>query len=187
MAERARRDRPMVAQRRMAAVERMADHVLAEGLSGATLRSLAAAAGTSDRMLLYYFASKEEILAEVLAHVAGRLTAALDAALPAGAAVPPAAIVGQLAATVSAPDLKPFMAVWLELAAASARGAEPQRTIAGAIADGFLAWIAARLPEGPARAAEAARVLATVEGLALLDALGRPELAPLVLEGTPPA
>jgi len=39
--------------RRQAALERMADHLLREGMTGASLRPLAAAAGTSDRMLLY--------------------------------------------------------------------------------------------------------------------------------------
>ncbi|MFY8208820.1 MAG: TetR/AcrR family transcriptional regulator, partial [Caulobacter sp.] len=34
----------------------LADHLLATGLSQASLRQLAAAAGVSDRMLLYYFA-----------------------------------------------------------------------------------------------------------------------------------
>ena len=49
-------------ERREAAIERMADYVLSEGLGAATLRPLAAAAGTSDRMLLYYFADKDELL-----------------------------------------------------------------------------------------------------------------------------
>lgn len=185
MAARAPRSRPIRARRRAAAIAAMADHVLTEGLAGATLRALAQAAGTSDRMLLYHFASKEEILAETLAAIAARLTGALEATLPAGVPLPAADLTRQLAAAVAAPDLKPFMALWLELAAAAARGEEPHRSIAGAIADGFLAFIAARLPEGPAQAAQAARVLATVEGLALLDALGRPALSGLVLAQAP--
>ena len=56
-------------ERREAAIERMADHVLAEGLAAATLRPLAAAAGTSDRMLLYYFADKDELLTATLARI----------------------------------------------------------------------------------------------------------------------
>lgn len=47
--------------RRQAALERMADHVLAAGLRGASLRPLAQVAGTSDRMLLYYFTNKGEL------------------------------------------------------------------------------------------------------------------------------
>ena len=72
-------------ERREAAIERMADHLLLEGMSAASLRPLAAAAGTSDRMLLYYFADKDELVAATLDRVAARLTAMLDAAIPAGA------------------------------------------------------------------------------------------------------
>ena len=48
--------------RRTEIVERLADHVLAHGLSASSLRPLAKAAGTSDRMLLYYFADKSEMM-----------------------------------------------------------------------------------------------------------------------------
>ena len=67
--------------RRKAVLLRMADHLLATGLRGASLRPLAAAAGTSDRMLLYYFADKDELLAATLAEVAGRMLPLLEAAI----------------------------------------------------------------------------------------------------------
>ena len=37
-------------------------HVLAHGLGGASLRPLAKAAGTSDRMLIYHFGTKEALI-----------------------------------------------------------------------------------------------------------------------------
>ncbi|MFZ9395925.1 MAG: TetR family transcriptional regulator, partial [Erythrobacter sp.] len=43
---------------------RLAAHVLAHGLAGASLRPLARAAGTSARMLIYHFGSKERLIAE---------------------------------------------------------------------------------------------------------------------------
>jgi AcrR family transcriptional regulator len=172
------------ARRRAAAIERMADHVLEAGLAGASLRPLAKAAGTSDRMLLYYFASKDEILAETLGRIAARLSDRLAEALPdpapGAARLPPDRLLAQLATVLGTPALQPYMRVWLELAAASARGQEPHRSIAGAIADGFLAWIAARLPPAGAPG-DAARLLALIEGLALLDALGRPQMVALAL------
>ncbi|MEI6159755.1 MAG: TetR family transcriptional regulator [Roseococcus sp.] len=67
-------------ERRSAALARMADHLLREGLAGASLRALAKAAGTSDRMLLYYFADKDELLGATLAHIAAELAALLDQA-----------------------------------------------------------------------------------------------------------
>jgi AcrR family transcriptional regulator len=160
-------------ERRAAALARMGEHLLREGLAGASLRALAHAAGTSDRMLLYYFADKDEILTATLEHVAAELAGLLDSAVAAPRPYP--ALLAECAAAFHRPDFQPFMWLWLEIAAAAARGQEPHRAIAGRIADGFLAWGEARLEEAdPAqRAAQAALLLATVDGLALLQAVGR--------------
>jgi AcrR family transcriptional regulator len=45
------------------------EHVARHGLADLSLRSLAAAVGTSHRMLIYHFGSKEGLLAEVVASV----------------------------------------------------------------------------------------------------------------------
>ena len=42
------------------------DYVLEHGLIGLSLRPLAAALGTSDRMLLYHFGTKDDLVAAVL-------------------------------------------------------------------------------------------------------------------------
>jgi AcrR family transcriptional regulator len=52
-----------------AAVRYLADR----GIADLSLRSLAAATGTSARLLIYHFGSKERLLAEVLAALQGRL------------------------------------------------------------------------------------------------------------------
>lgn len=164
--------------RRDTSIERMADHLLRQGLSGASLRPLAAAAGTSDRMLLYYFADKDEILAATLERVALRLTGLLDALVPPGTLLPFVALLNASWAATRSPSLQPFMRLWLELAGAAARGEEPHRAISGHIADGFLSWIGSRLDVAEAdRARSAAALLVVMEGLVLLDAIGRPEVA----------
>lgn len=169
-------------QRREQAIDHMADHVLATGLAGVRLRSLAAAAGTSDRMLLYYFKDKDELLAAALERVATRLAGLLDLAFPAGTRLPAAKLLQAVWAGVGAPAMQPYMRVWLELAAGSARDEEPHRAIGGRIADLFHAWIVARL-DAPSeiRAQAAALLFAKIEGLALLDALGRRDLVDLAL------
>src|ERR1700735_4324085 len=95
--------------RREAAIERMADHVLAEGLAAATLRPLAAAAGTSDRMLLYYFADKDELLTATLARIAARMIVQLDSAIPAERPRPFSVLLEQVWAAVASDSLQPFM------------------------------------------------------------------------------
>ena len=48
-------------------LERIVDYILKHGLTDLTLRPLAAALGTSPRMLLYFFSSKERLVTEALA------------------------------------------------------------------------------------------------------------------------
>jgi AcrR family transcriptional regulator len=54
------------AKRRAEWTEAATDYVLEHGLIGLSLRPLAAELGTSDRMLLYHFGSKDELVAAVL-------------------------------------------------------------------------------------------------------------------------
>ena len=165
--------------RRDAAIALMADHVLSHGLEAATLRPLAAAAGTSDRMLLYYFADKDELLGAVLDRVAARMLAELDAAVPIEPPRTFALLLQQAWTAMASPGLRPFMPLWLDLAAGAARGRRPHGHIAGRIADGFLAWAEIRLaPDldgAPSRLAPL--FMAAIEGMYLLKAIGRDAMA----------
>jgi AcrR family transcriptional regulator len=64
--------RPTDPNRRAKTLAAATDYVLQHGLAGLSLRPLASALGTSARMLLYDFASKEELIMEVLAEVRRR-------------------------------------------------------------------------------------------------------------------
>jgi AcrR family transcriptional regulator len=165
--------------RREAAIDRMADHVLREGLAGATLRPLAAAAGTTDRMLLYYFADKDELLTAVLDRIAARLLRELEDAISIEPPRPFAILLEQVWAVLGSESLKPYMNVWLDLASGAARDLQPHRNVAGAIADGYLAWVASRLePQSDgAPPLSAALFLTAIQGMYLLTAIGRPAIA----------
>ncbi len=165
--------------RREAAIERMADHVLSEGLGAATLRPLAAAAGTSDRMLLYYFADKDELLTATLDRIATRMIVQLDDAIPVEPRRPFPVLLEQVWAAMASESLQPFMPLWLDLASGAARGLQPHRDVAGEIADGFLAWVTIRLqPESDGEPSLLAPLfLVSVEGMYLLKAIGRDALS----------
>ena len=62
-------------QRREEWTEAATDYALEHGLIGLSLRPLAAKLGTSDRMLLYHFGSKDDLLIEVVRAVEGRTQA----------------------------------------------------------------------------------------------------------------
>ena len=164
---------------RDAAIERMADHLLSQGLAAATLRPLAAAAGTSDRMLLYYFADKDEILYATLHRIAERMLGQLDEALPAGTPRSFGVLMAEVWPILTSPSFRPFMPFWLELAAAAARGLQPHVQVVGQIVDGMLAWLTSRLKAETKgdHSASAALFLASIEGMYLLEAIGRSDLA----------
>ncbi|GAB4192095.1 MAG: TetR family transcriptional regulator [Roseiflexaceae bacterium] len=150
----------------------MADHVLAQGLQGASLRPLAAAAGTSDRMLLHYFVDKEELLTATLSLVTQRLIAVLEAAQT--EPLPFQRLLSLLAVMLKDKQIQPYTRLWLELVAAAAGDKEPFRSIARQIAGSFQDWIARALyvEQEEEREALAALTLALVEGLIIFDALG---------------
>jgi AcrR family transcriptional regulator len=173
--------------RRAAALDRIADHMLANGLAFSSLRALGEAVGTSDRMLLYYFTDKHDIVRAAMQTIAGRLGAVLVSSLPDDAPRDPASLLRHLAGIVRGSDVRPYMGLWLELTVRSARGEEPYRTIAGQIADAFVGWVATRLDfvEEDRRFAAAARLVATVDGIVILDLVGREATADRALVDWP--
>ena len=150
----------------------MADHVLAHGLPVATLRPLAAAAGTSDRMLIYRYGSKEALVARLAEILADRLTVLLDAA-PAPATDVPEAFAANMAARLTHAAVAPYRAVWLELVAIAARGNPAAEAAVARILTHFAGWINQHLPPGtPFPDATAARILAMIEGAVILSTAG---------------
>jgi AcrR family transcriptional regulator len=166
--------------RRAAIVERLADHVLAEGLIAANLRPLAKAAGTSDRMLLYYFTDKAALVAAVLAHIADRMTEAL-APFTAPKPLSLSALTAHLSSVVLNDAFWPYMCVWLELASRAGRGDPLYVPVARQIGEGFLAWGEMQLASEDARTRkqDAAKLLIAIEGMVLVRAIGLGELIEL--------
>ncbi len=167
-------------EQREAVVNRLAGHLLEHGLARTSLRQLAAAAGVSDRMLLYYFADKAEVLAAVMARVAGELAMRLAVAIPDGAPLPPAELVRRAAEFTTGPEMRRFMRLWVEVVAAAARGEAPFPAIVAQVMAGFRQWVDARLdlPEGADREGAAAAIIAVIDGLALVDICSEDEIAP---------
>ena len=147
--------------------EALADYVLAHGLAASSLRPMAKAAGTSDRMLVYHFRSKAGVLRAALGVIAARTMLTLDAALPVHRQ-PTATLMTQLGEAMQGDAFRQSLAVFYELAALSLRGDEVARDVGGRIAAHFQDWLAVRLTE-PERAGE---LLASIEGWGVLTAVG---------------
>jgi AcrR family transcriptional regulator len=164
-------------QKRRLLTEQMADHLLQYGFAAFTLRSLGAATGTSDRMLLHYFADKNDLLAATLTLVAERLLSSLQRLQP--DKMGQQELIGFLAGLLNSPEITPYTNLWLELTAVAIREGEPYRTVAGQIAVAFLDWIKAHLAFEDATGNEeaAAFILTFVEGLVLLNAIAQADEA----------
>jgi len=98
------------------------DYVLAHGLIGLSLRPLAAALGTSDRMLLYHFDTKDDLVAAVLFESNDRAVAAISA-LPPSSDLRTA--VHDLWSVVQSPEFEPCTRLYVEAAALGLLGREP--------------------------------------------------------------
>lgn len=166
-------------EQRETVVERLAAHLLETGLSRTSLRQLAAAAGVSDRMLLYYFADKAEVLSAVMTRVAGELAMRLAEAIPGDTPLKPAELVRRAAAFTTGPEMRRFMRLWVEVVAAAARGEAPFPAIVAQVMAGFQLWVDSRLdlPAGADREGTAAAIIAVIDGLALVDICAEDDIA----------
>jgi AcrR family transcriptional regulator len=157
---------------REALTESALEYVFAHGLLNLSLRPLAAAVGTSDRMLIYHFGSKDRLVADVLELANRRLSGGVPD-LAAGARTP-RQIVERAWDLMSAPQTDALARLYLELCALSVRDggqwAEAHRKLRAPWLDLLhRAFAGLRLPAKRA-AVLATLVLDTLDGL-LLDKL----------------
>jgi len=157
--------------KRQIILNKIADHLLVHGMRDSSLRPLAAAVGTSDRMLLHYFVDKEELMTAALNLVAARMISILASAQ--SEQMPFQTLLPYLAGMIKDPGIRPYLRLWLELAALSAAEDESYRMIARQICDSFYDWILSvlKVEKDEDRAPMAALAFATIEGFVLLDAL----------------
>lgn len=96
------------------------DEVAHHGLGDRSLRDLAAAVGTSHRMLLYHFGSRPRLVAAIVAEVEACERVVLTDL--AAAADTPADLVRALWAQLTSPEVLPFVALFYEAVAVTSRG-----------------------------------------------------------------
>ena len=152
--------RPPDLARRAELVDALVDAYAAHGLTR-SLRDLAAELGTSHRMLLHHFGSREEMLVAVVEAVERRQAEAL-ARTQAGS---PAAMLERSWAVLSDPALRPFERLFFECYVRGSNGETPfDRLLPGAVTS----WLDADQTDDP----DLARLgLAVIRGL-LLDLVG---------------
>ncbi len=158
------------AARRAELASKIAGIVLQEGLGDLALRGLADRLGTSDRMLLYYFGTKDQLILDVMEQAGSRL-AGLLANHSGGPQVSPGQFLAGVLALARQPAVAPFMQLWTEVIARGARGERPYDQVGANVVRSWIAWIESRLMPSAGRRepARPAALLSIVEGITLLE------------------
>lgn len=144
-------------ERRQELLDAVVKECAARGIGDRSLRDVAAAVGTSHRMLLHHFGSRNELLLAIVEEVERRQRALLRE-LPAESA----AAIAAMWADLRRPELRPFERLFFECYARGVQGEQPfARMVPGAVE----AWLA---DDGTTDPALVRLGLAVIRGL-LLD------------------
>src|SRR5215210_2273107 len=132
------------------------DHVAEHGVGNLSLRGLAAALGTSHRMLIYHFGSREGLLIEVIRAVEDQQRAGL-AQLLLDAEATPAETMRKAWRRVADPALWPNERLFFEVYAQALQGSPHARPLLDGIVDAWVEPLTRRAveqgrPEAQARA-----------------------------------
>jgi AcrR family transcriptional regulator len=126
--------RPPDLERRQELLDAVVKECAAHGIGDRSLRDIAAAVGTSHRMLLHHFGSRNELLLAIVDEVERRQRALLHE-LP----TEPASAVAAMWADLRRPELRPFERLFFECYARGVQGEQPfARMVPGAVH----AWLA---------------------------------------------
>jgi len=155
--------------KREALTGRIADALLEAGVAQIPLRDLADRLGTSDRMLLYYFDDKADLIRSSLQEISRRLAVTLANATESRS--PPDRLLRTVLPLFASPQVDRSMRVWADLSARSARGEEPFVTIGRRSVEAWLSWLETRLAvdDEAERRLTAAAILTIIEGMRQLE------------------
>src|SRR5882757_6221606 len=115
--------------RRQELLGAVANEFAGRGIGDRSLRDIAEAVGTSHRMLLHHFGSRDELLLAIVEEVERRQMAVLES-LPAK----PADAIAAMWADLRRPELRPFERLFFECYARGVQGEKPfARMLPGAV------------------------------------------------------
>lgn len=153
-------------------LDAVVDHFAAHGIGEVSLRGLAAELGTSHRMLIYHFGSKDGLLVAVVRRVEQRQRLILaDLVGPPGGDV--LAISRQFWEHITQPELAPFERLFFEVYANALQGRAWAAPLLPDVIDSWIGPLSALFvgAVGPDRAPQVARLALAVSRGLLLDLL----------------
>jgi AcrR family transcriptional regulator len=101
-------------------LERVVHYAAEHGITGKSLREIAAGVGTSHRMLIYHFGSREGLLTAIVGDVERRQRELLSAFIMSGQSG--REVMNRLWDQVSSPELRPFVRLFFEVFGLAVQG-----------------------------------------------------------------
>ncbi len=148
-----------------------------DGLSRLSFGRVAKHLGVNDRIVVYYFPTKDDLVSEVVVAMGIQLQHTLAPAF-ASPAVDHLDLLRTAWPILAHPDADPVFALFFEANGLAAAGRAPYAGLVPQLVDTWIAWAAEFLAGSPEqRRTEAETAIALVDGLLLLRQLAGPEAA----------
>ena len=148
-----------------------------EGLSRLSFGRVARRLEISDRVVVYYFPTKEDLVGEVVVSMGIQLQTTLAGAFAAKAA-DHRELLADAWPIVATAEADPVFALFFEANGLAVSGREPYAQLVPQLVQGWIEWLCQFVDGSPARRRrEAEAAIAVVDGLLLLRQLAGPDAA----------
>lgn len=143
--------------------------VLEEGVGRLTFGRLAKRIGINDRSIVYYFPTKRDLVTEVVLALGDRFQGVLDDAFGEHE-LDMEEVLRRAWPVLASADADPVFKIYFELTGLAVAGIEPFDSLAPALVDHWVGWLAPRIvgDDAESRRAGAVAAVALVDGLLLL-------------------
>lgn len=148
-----------------------------DGLSQLTFGRLAKRLGISDRIVVYYFPTKADLISEAILAIGARLQETLAPVL-AQRAADHHELIKAVWPVIATPDADAVFALFFEANGLATSGREPYRSLVPTLVELWIAWAAEFIDGAPEeQRIEAETAIALIDGLLFLRLLAGPEPA----------
>ena len=155
-------------KRRLEIIAAAATHLVDHGFQNSGLRAIAKSAGISDRMIMYYFETKEELVSEALSLIGESLADGMDKSVPNGN-LSPRQLLDELSDALKSEEVQAALRLWFEIVGLAMRGQQPYQKTAALLLLRSQEQIRKKLRSDQKHRAR--EVLSTLEGQMMIDLL----------------
>jgi len=156
-----------MSERREELIEKALDYFLAHGVAGLSLRPLAGKIGTSARLLVYHFGSKDGLIQAVMDEAQARIQRSFGTIVEKTAARRAKGVILAFWAQIIRPANASLLRLLFEVQALALQNPRGYARYLKGASSGWLELIEASLPSGPERRATATLCAAVIDGLLL--------------------